>query len=144
MKQTMKSRQRSELTIPMTPMIDVVFLLLVFFVWTSSFQVEEMLLPSSIAATSGGGEAQMIELPPELEMVVVAMSLTDGEVNYDVSDRRFDNIDQLRQFLSAVVAIDTGVPVVVAPNENVPLGAVVGAYDVARLLGFGKVHFAVE
>ena len=30
----------------MTPMIDVVFLLLVFFVWTASFQIIEHVLPS--------------------------------------------------------------------------------------------------
>ena len=140
----MKCRRRAELNIPMTPMIDVVFLLLVFFVWTSSFQMEEMLLPSSMAATAGVGEAEVIELPPELETVVVTMTAKDGEVVYDVSDRRFDNVEQLQQFLASVVAIDAAVPVVVAPNDSVPLGAVVRAYDVARMVGFGKVHFAVE
>ena len=33
----------------MTPMIDVVFLLLVFFVWTASFQVVEFVLPSNMS-----------------------------------------------------------------------------------------------
>ena len=40
---------RRELEIKMTPMIDVVFLLLVFFVWTASFQAIEYLLPSSLS-----------------------------------------------------------------------------------------------
>ena len=33
----------------MTPMIDVVFLLLIFFVWTASFQIVEQILPSEIS-----------------------------------------------------------------------------------------------
>ena len=39
--------RRDSLEIKMTPMIDVVFLLLIFFVWTASFQVVEYLLPRS-------------------------------------------------------------------------------------------------
>ena len=41
-------RTRGDLEISMTPMIDVVFLLLVFFVWTASFQVVENMLPTSL------------------------------------------------------------------------------------------------
>ena len=37
----------------MTPMIDVVFLLLVFFVWTASFQIIEHVLPSKMSAQLG-------------------------------------------------------------------------------------------
>ena len=37
----------------MTPMIDVVFLLLVFFVWTASFQIIEQALPSQLVSQTG-------------------------------------------------------------------------------------------
>jgi len=45
--------QRRELEIKMTPMIDVVFLLLVFFIWTSSFHIVENVLPSRLTVLLG-------------------------------------------------------------------------------------------
>ncbi len=48
MKPTLASRQIS-LQPPMTPMIDVVFLLLIFFVWTSRFDRPEEDLPARAA-----------------------------------------------------------------------------------------------
>ena len=43
------------LEVKMTPMIDVVFLLLIFFVWTSSFELPEFDLPSALAEPPQGG-----------------------------------------------------------------------------------------
>ena len=55
---------RRELEIKMTPMIDVVFLLLVFFVWTASFQAVEYLLPSSLSQKQGSGQTVNLDQPP--------------------------------------------------------------------------------
>ena len=41
----------------MTPMIDVVFLLIIFFVWTAGFQMVEHVLPSNLTATAGSAAA---------------------------------------------------------------------------------------
>ena len=56
----------------LTPLIDVVFLLLIFFVCTPTFQILERILPSSIVSTEGSTEE--IEVDPELvdlERIVV-------------------------------------------------------------------------
>ncbi len=42
-------RERAPLEIQMTPLIDVVFLLLCFFVWTAGVLVAERLLPSLVS-----------------------------------------------------------------------------------------------
>ena len=55
MKLPARSTSGSGYDIPMTPMIDVVFLLLVFFVWTASFQLVENRLPGAIAPPTAGG-----------------------------------------------------------------------------------------
>ncbi len=57
---------RREFSVSMTPMIDVVFLLLIFFVCKASFQIAEAVLPSPLA--TGGTTA--VELPPELTVVL--------------------------------------------------------------------------
>ncbi|MDG2012722.1 MAG: biopolymer transporter ExbD, partial [Pirellulaceae bacterium] len=43
----------------MTPMIDVVFLLLIFFVWTAGTQIVEYILPSQISAQLGNQETEL-------------------------------------------------------------------------------------
>ena len=64
--------RRDSLEIKMTPMIDVVFLLLIFFVWTASFQVVEYVLPSELSTLLGNQAA--VDVPPpeaDFEDVVV-------------------------------------------------------------------------
>ncbi len=63
----------TDLDSAMTPMIDVVFLLLVFFVWTASFQIVEYILPSDMSVQIGSEQAENMEPPPEkdFEDVVV-------------------------------------------------------------------------
>ena len=61
----------------MTPMIDVVFLLLVFFVWTASFHAVEYLPPSSLSQKQGTGQTVNVDEPPpeiEFEDIVVHVS----------------------------------------------------------------------
>ena len=51
------SRDRdTDMNSTMTPMIDVVFLLLIFFVWTASFQVIEHVMKSEMSAEVGSAE----------------------------------------------------------------------------------------
>ncbi|MBC8874781.1 MAG: biopolymer transporter ExbD, partial [Planctomycetes bacterium] len=52
-RESIYTQRRSDLDVKMTPMIDVVFLLLVFFVWTASFHIVEHILPSSVSAVRG-------------------------------------------------------------------------------------------
>ena len=55
---------RRQTDVAMTPMIDVVFQLLIFFICTASFQLAEELLPTSLAIT-GDAAAPSIEIEPE-------------------------------------------------------------------------------
>ena len=52
------------LELKMTPMIDVVFLLLVFFVWTTSFELPEFDLPGSLAELPMGAAEESSDKPP--------------------------------------------------------------------------------
>ena len=135
--------RRSTLSVTMTPMIDVVFLLLVFFVWTASFQVIERSLPSSLLSAPGSGAASQID--PELadfDRVVIQVDWQGGRPAWQINDRPVAALDQVRQTLAAIAAIQTRVPVVIDAGPNVPLGHVIDVYDLARLEGFGEVQFA--
>ena len=134
--------RREPLEIKMTPMIDVVFLLLVFFVWTASFQVVEYLLPSELS-TLLGNQAALEEPPPEadFEDVVIRIHWTGDQPGWTINDQQADSLAQLHQRLQAIAQVKQDAPVILHPDEEVPLGDVINVFDLSRLIGFEKIQF---
>ena len=130
--------------IPMTAMIDVVFLLLVFFVWTSSFRPEELLLPGSVATAAGlGPAATELAVPVELDPVIVRIRTAGDGWRWIVNGRTVRAADQLQSLLDEVTSITADVPLIVDPDDDIPLAEAVRVYDAARDAGLQRVHFAV-
>ena len=126
----------------MTPMIDVVFLLLVFFLCTASFeQPEEDLAASLVVETSSAaGGAGEFALPEALDEVNVTGRLTPGGVVWSVNDGpTVASPAELARLLAQLAAIDRGLPVTIDSGPKVPLADVVQAYDASRVAGFGRV-----
>ena len=138
---------RGELALNMTPMIDVVFLLLVFFVWTTGSQLPEFLLPSKLSAASGSGPpAEHLPPPPEADFdpVVVRVQWHAGRPIWQVNDTPQASLPEVRSKLTAIARIKRDAPVVLHPDPDVPLGDVIDVYDVSRLVGFEKIQFAAS
>lgn len=135
------SRQDSS----MTPMIDVVFLLLVFFVWTASFQAIEKLLPSQLTKATTGGTGSDVEMEElDFEQVVVRVTYDGNVVGWIVNGQSLFSLGEVRSRLEQVANIRADLPVRIDPDDPVPLGDVMDVYDIARLLGFGSIQFAVS
>jgi biopolymer transport protein ExbD len=139
-------QQRRDLDVKMTPMIDVVFLLLVFFIWTASFRISEQLLPSHISASSAAPSAASDVPAPEEDFddVVIRVFWSDGGPRWEVNGTPVAALDQVRRSLAALAAIKTDAPVIIHPDPDVPLGHVIDLYDITRLEGFEKVQFAAS
>ena len=138
-------RANDGLDVKMTPMIDVVFLLLVFFVWTASFQIVEHLLPSNLMAVAGQGDP--MEIDPEeaeFEPVVVRVRISDGRPLWLVNDTPRDSLKQVGEMLRVLADIKGDAPVILDPDPGVPLGDVIDLYDLARLAGFVRIQFAAS
>ena len=58
----------------MTPMIDVVFLLLVFFVWTASFQIIEQVMPSQLSQAAGSDPVENVQVPEPADFCLLYTS----------------------------------------------------------------------
>lgn len=130
----------------MTPMIDVVFLLLVFFVWTASFQIIEQILPSNMSEISGSDPINQLE-PPEpkdFDDIVVRIAWDGQAPIWKINDQRLGSVEEVKTQLSTIADLQTEAVVVLHPDPIVPLGIVIGAYDIAKLSGFPKVSFAVN
>lgn len=129
----------------MTPLIDVVFLLLVFFIWTASSQIAESVLPSSVSMAAGTQPSDApITPPPEADFdnVVVRILLVEGRPAWQVNDTPLVSLAAVRDTLAAIAAIKPDAPVILHPDPPVPLGDVIDVYDLSRQQGFDKVQFA--
>src|SRR5207244_9364729 len=56
--------RRAKVELQLTPMIDCVFLLMIYFLWSSSFAIAVMALPSKLSQTGGSGRGPSNEPPP--------------------------------------------------------------------------------
>jgi biopolymer transport protein ExbD len=144
--QLLRTGGQTDIDSAMTPMIDVVFLLLVFFVWTASFQIVEQVLPSNLSQQAGTEDTQT-DPPPEpadFENLVIKIGLLDGKPNWKIRDQNYSSVEEVRDQLVAIAAISTEAPVILYPSGDVPLEFVIAAYDTAKLNGFSTVSFATS
>ncbi|MCU0960717.1 MAG: biopolymer transporter ExbD [Pirellulaceae bacterium] len=136
-----------ELDVTMTPLIDVVFLLLVFFLWTASFQLVEQMLPSRLTAVAGAAPSLRDEPPPpeeDFDRVVVRVRWHDGQPSWQINDTVVDSLAEVQRRLQDIAAIKRDAPVILHPAQEVPVGHVIDLYDVTRLLGFERIQFAAS
>ncbi|MGZ0168110.1 MAG: ExbD/TolR family protein [Planctomycetales bacterium] len=129
----------------MTPMIDVVFLLLIFFVCASVGQIRESSLPTPLAA--GSIEAvDPVEDPQQLEDVWVRLTRRgegEGAITIaEVNNQLYENWDRLRGTLRELAGIAPEIPVILDIDHGVPVGDFVDILDTCRSAGFDNVQFA--
>lgn len=139
---TSKSRNDDDRT--MTPMIDVVFLLLIFFVCASLGQVRESVLPSEL-----GGGVISSETPKAeneiVERVFVALKSTRGNnLAFTVNDRPMPDRTQLKTLLKDLASVAPESPVILDVGPNVLWGDVIDIYDICMSARFDAVFFATD
>jgi biopolymer transport protein ExbD len=139
--------RRTPVDLQLTPMIDCVFLLMVYFIWSSSFNIAEQSLPSQLSAASGSGTPSTETPPPpeaDFEDVVVRILWQGATPTWTLNDAPVPSLAALRQSLTQVARIKRDAPVILHPDPDVPLGSVIDVYDISRDVGFEKVQFAVS
>lgn len=130
-----RARRKRTLELSLTPMIDVVFLLLIFFMVTTSFNRETEL---KIRLPEANGS--------EVSEKKSIMLTIDAKGIYFVDNKQLVN-QQLSTLKSALrqAAGDAGnMPVVIQADGKTPHQAVISALDVAGDLGFNKITFAAK
>jgi len=124
-------------------MIDIVFLLLVYFLCTASFQQPEQVLPTPLPPA---GSATYKPTPEEIELGMVRIELEQrGERPLiRINGRPCPDMDQLRQRLAAIAAAAPDLPVVLDIAPEVMIEHVVGAYEAALAAGLKRINFAAS
>lgn len=129
----------------MTPMIDVVFLLLVFFVCASIGQVRELILPADLEAA---GVSTEVTDPLEREVwdeeIWLRLQRIGDATVIRLNGTDYSDIEQLSKQLELIGTVSRTNPVILDIDDAVPLGDVIRTYDVCQKVGFESLSFAAK
>ena len=125
----------------MTPMIDVVFLLLIFFVCASIGQIREAILPTEIAAGSLQSE-KVIERENPLGEVWLKLRHEDGRTIAEVNGRDYADFAALEETLTSLAELAPEIPIILDVGQQVPLGELIRTYDTCRAARFESINCA--
>lgn len=134
-------QRREEVNVNLTPLIDVVFLLLIFFMVSTTFTKEthlEVDLPEAAEAT------QIEEFPLVVDILISA----DG--TYSVNGQPLINTQAetlriaVRKVLGDQANSEQKPPLIVTADAKTPHQFVVTAMDVAGQLGFDKLSITTQ
>ncbi len=117
----------------MIPMLDMVFLLLIFFALTNTFEMQRFLELNLPEGSSG------IELK-KTEKLTLAIN-KDNQVTLE---NELIELPKLEAKLKEIIQQDTEVTLVIEGDENVPHGRVVELMDVANSAGVKKILITVK
>jgi biopolymer transport protein ExbD len=130
---SVQSREQSSgVLVDIAPLIDVMFILLLFFLVSSTFARD-----SGVSVTRP--QASMTQ---SLEPTSMRVSVTAGGDIYAEGARV--SIDELRSKVSSFVAREKRRTVIVIPDEEVSAGRLVEVMDAARLGGADDVALATS
>jgi len=120
----------------LTPLIDVVFILLIFFMVSTTFQKE-----SEIKIELPEASADPVEEKQDvLELVI------DAEGRYFIEQQQVVNteLNTLKKAISKFLGERTGVPVVIRADRRTPYEAVIRAMDATSQLGLVQMSLATS
>lgn len=130
-------QRREEININLTPLIDVVFLLLIFFMISTTF-TREAHLTISLPEASAEGEAQ--QQTDSIDVVVGA------EGQYTINGESLVSSDALtlRRALLKLAGEARDVPFIITADAQAAHQSVVTVMDVAGRLGFSKLSITTQ
>lgn len=129
-------KRNNDTTINLTPLIDVVFLLLIFFMVSTSFTRETQI---------------KLELP-KADVEKMQTKPDSVEISIDKEGRLFVNgkalvnskIETLKRAVSSLLNDSKSNPVIISADANTPYQSVVLAMDAASQLGINNLKMATQ
>ena len=127
---TEQTHSRKRATLSLASMIDVVFLLLIFFMVATIIRPQEATLTTHLT----GRSSQTASLEPQ----VVRIVMVGDQPEWRIGAHQIQDPEDL-QIVMANLAGDAGLTV--SPDGNVPVGAGVAVVDAARAAGIESVRW---
>ena len=133
----LQRRQEPDPEINLTSLIDVVFLLLIFFMVSTTFERQAAL---RIDLPEASAEAEPKETPRRLELVIDP----EGRIYLNDSQLVDSTPMTIRAALEQVAGDDRELPVVIRADAQTPHHYVVTVMDVSGQLGFTRLSIATQ
>jgi len=129
-------QKKPEVSINLTPLIDVVFLLLIFFMVSTSFTRE-----TQIKLELPKADVEKLESDPE----VIEISI-DKEGRMFVNGKALVNaqVETLKRAIEPMVAKNKDIPVIISADANTAYQSVVAAMDAASQMGIRNLKMATQ
>ena len=129
-------QRRDDEEISITPLIDVVFILLIFFMVTTTFERE-----SRIAVNLPEAAEQPVDTTAQPREIIIDESGIFYINGNALSDQRFNT---LLSSIKAMVQGDKETPIVIRADARTPYQSVVAVMDATSQLGLFKVSLATN
>ena len=128
---------KEEPTVDLTSLIDVVFLLLIFFMVSTTFERQAVLKVDLPEASSVENSA---DIPEGLELVI------DAEGRMYLNDQRLIDSEErtIRAAMEQAAGDSREIPLILRADRMTPHHHVVTAMDVAAQLGFSNLSIATD
>lgn len=128
-----RRKKRDEVRIEITPMVDVVFLLLIFFMISTSFVDSSTIGINLPKASSGTAEGEQAEVKVYLE--------ENGAIHYN---EREVNMAELAHLLNNYSDNASQTSFKLLADKEVKHGRVISVIDLARQNGFARLAIATQ
>ncbi len=140
-----KQRGPTVMQPPLTPMIDVVFQLLLFFLLACQFRQLEALIPANLPDIKGPEISQPLKVMPIRVNVLATGPKGEGALfRIEETELQWSDASGLYGYLADLARREdpTRVPVVIRPVGTVWWGHVVNAFNQALLAKYKQIAFA--
>lgn len=142
------SRHRAiPIAVSMAPMIDLTFLLLIFFLVTTTFERAEGILASRVPEVEGPGAVELPLTPIIVRIDQVGPGHEDFALSFEKFSARPANFDELTEALRRIQELpgfDVETPVVILAGRDVRWDHVVSCWNAALRAGSRKVAFGEQ
>ena len=127
-----KNRVEEDAEIDMTPMLDIVFIMLIFFIVTTVFVKE-----AGIEVNKPGASQSIM---PKNANIFIAIT-EDGDV---WMDKRQIDIDSVRANLERLMAEQPSDVLIIQADKNTEHGVVIDVMDQIKAAGIDRISIATE
>jgi biopolymer transport protein ExbD len=131
-----KPHPPEEVDLNITPLIDVVFLLLIFFMVSTTFDHE-----SEVNITLPKASKEIAQAKPDAINVAI-----DSQSRIYINEKELLNsqISTIKEVLYDISADLKDAPIIISADEETPYQMVIRIMDAARQLGLVKITFATR
>ena len=130
-----RNKKHTPLDISLTPMIDVVFLLLIFFMVTTTFSRQ-----SAIKVVLPQADGQQTEKQEKAVLLTIDKS---GQYYIDDKPLSDNSLDLLARELTAN-RNSRNIPLIINADAAAPVQSAISVLDVASKIGFSSITFATQ